>query len=343
MTFQRRFPTLLRIGIPRALLYYHYYPMWKTFFETLGGEVVVSPPTTHTMLLEGSSRVVSDTCLPVKVFIGHVISLVGKCDYVFVPSVRSMRVRVHNCPKFLGLPDMTKVAVPESPPVMDIDIDVNRGREKLLEAVYAAGKILTNDRARMEQAAEIAWEANLHYRRFMSTRRLAPPQAIERLSGSDPAPDQKWQVGGNQARATIAIIGHPYLTHDEIISHRIIQRLERAGCRVVTPEMVLAEELESAVARTVGTSYWTFEDEVTGAGEYFLNNGVDGVISVVAFACGPDSLMMEVVQQRARSSPVPYMNLALDEHTGEAGMITRLEAFLDMVMRKKRRPSCASA
>ena len=66
---------MLRIGIPRALLYYQYYPMWKTFFEELGAEVVVSPPTTQAMLAAGSARVVADTCLPVKVFLGHVLHL----------------------------------------------------------------------------------------------------------------------------------------------------------------------------------------------------------------------------------------------------------------------------
>ena len=103
---------MIKIGIPRALLYYQYYPMWQTFFEELGAEVVVSPPTTQTMLSAGSSRVVADTCLPVKVFVGHVLSLVEKCDYIFIPAIRSVKNKVYNCSKFLGLPDMTKAVSP---------------------------------------------------------------------------------------------------------------------------------------------------------------------------------------------------------------------------------------
>lgn len=61
-----------KIGIPRALLYYQYYPMWKTFFENLGAEIVVSPRTTQDMVASGCSRLVADICLPVKVFCGHV-------------------------------------------------------------------------------------------------------------------------------------------------------------------------------------------------------------------------------------------------------------------------------
>ncbi len=104
---------MIRIGIPRALLYYQYYPMWKTFFEELGAEVVVSPPTTQAMLSEGSSRVVAETCLPTKVFLGHVLSLVKECDYIFISAIRSVKSKVYNCSKLLGLPDMTKAVIPE--------------------------------------------------------------------------------------------------------------------------------------------------------------------------------------------------------------------------------------
>ena len=134
---------MIKIGIPRGLHYYQYYPMWKTFFEELGAEVVVSPPTTHSMLASGSSRVVADTCLPVKVFLGHVLSLVDECHYVFIPAIRSVKRKIYNCSKFLGLPDMTKAVIPESPPILDIDIDINKGKRNLYQAIYKLGRHFT--------------------------------------------------------------------------------------------------------------------------------------------------------------------------------------------------------
>jgi predicted nucleotide-binding protein (sugar kinase/HSP70/actin superfamily) len=41
----------MRVGIPRALFYYHYYPLWRAFLETLDVEVVVSPPTSQNILV----------------------------------------------------------------------------------------------------------------------------------------------------------------------------------------------------------------------------------------------------------------------------------------------------
>ena len=331
---------MLKIGIPRALLYYQYYPMWQTFFEELGAEVVVSPPTTQLILSAGSSRVVADTCLPVKAFVGHVLSLVEKCDYIFIPAIRSVKSKVYNCSKFLGLPDMSQAVVPESPPILDIEIDINQSKRNLYQAVYKLGRRFTWNPLKVRRAAIAAWQAHLNYRQLMSSHKLTPPQAIDRISGTVVAePKTRFRP----TSATIALIGHPYLLYDELLSHRLIRRLEQAHCRVLTPEMVSAEELESAIARTVGKAHWTYEEEVVGAGEHYLSHGTDGVIGIVAFGCGPDSLMIDIVRRQAQLGSSPFMSLNLDEHTAEAGMVTRLEAFLDMIHRKRRQPTCAWA
>ncbi|MEE8414239.1 MAG: acyl-CoA dehydratase activase-related protein [Dehalococcoidales bacterium] len=328
----------IRIGIPRALLYYKYYPMWQTFFEELGAEVVVSASTTQVMLTRGSARVVAETCLPVKAFLGHVLSLVDKCDYIFIPAIRSVENKVYNCSKFLGLPDMTKAVIPESPPILEIDIDINKGKRQLYQEIYRLGRHFTWNPLKVQQASLVAWQAYLDYRQLMSSQKLTPPEAIERITGLS-GEDSGVTAGlPDSPRATIALIGHPYLLYDEYINHRLVHRLEQTGSRVVTPEMVPTRELKSAIIRLTGGSYWTYEEEVVGAGGYYLQNEADGVIGIMAFGCGPDSLMMDTVRrQSARQMNTPFMCLTLEEHTAEAGVVTRLEAFTDMIQRKKQR------
>ncbi len=335
---------MIRIGIPRALLYYQYYPTWQTFFEELGAEVVVSPPTTQAMLSAGSSRVVADTCLPVKVFLGHVLSLVKKCDYIFIPAVRSVKRKVYNCSKFLGLPDMTKAVIPELPPILEIDIDINRGKRVLYQAIYKLGRHFAWNPFKVRQAGITAWQAHLDYRQLMSSRRLTPPQAIEAIAGTAETPLGKQSNQPTPTQATIALIGHPYLLYDEFTNHRLIYRLEQAHNKVLTPEMLTTEELESATNRLVGKAYWTYEEEVVGAGEHYLKSGADGVIGIMTFGCGPDSLMMDMVRQQAnRLGTTAFMSLTLEEHTADAGVVTRLEAFLDMIYRRKRRQETVCA
>ena len=64
---------------------------------------------------------------------------------------------------------------------------------------------------------------------------------------------------------------------------------------------------------------------------------IDGIITLTAFGCGPDSLMVERITRKAKRFNKPLLNLTIDEQTGEAGFITRLEAFVDMLFRKKRK------
>jgi predicted nucleotide-binding protein (sugar kinase/HSP70/actin superfamily) len=40
-----------------------------------------------------------------------------------------------------------------------------------------------------------------------------------------------------------------------------------------------------------------------------------------------------IEDQMNREDSVPLMSIILDEHSGEGGLITRIEAFLDMVRR----------
>ncbi len=328
---------MVRVGIPRALLYYRYYPMWQSFFAELGAEVVVSPSTTQAMLAGGSARVVADTCLPVKVFLGHVLSLVDNCDLVFIPAIRSLRRKVYNCAKFLGLPDMTRAVIPEAPPILDVDIDINQGQDKLYQSIYKLGRHFTRNPLKIRQASRAAWQTYLNYRELMCRQKLTPVEAIGRMSGDKTDSSQP-----TMKPATIALLGHPYLLYDDYMNYRLIHRLEQAGNSVLTAEMLTDGELASAVNRLAGRTYWTYEEEIVGAGGHYLQSGVDGIIGIMSFGCGPDSLMMEMVRRQAvQLKTVPFMSLTLEEHTAEAGVITRLEAFVDLISRKKRRLTAA--
>ena len=325
------------VGIPRALLYYQYYPMWKTFFEHLGAEVVVSPPTTRKTLAEGAARVVADTCLPVKVFTGHIISLVGSCDCIFIPVVRSLKRKSYNCSKFLGLPDMTRAVIPEAPAILEIEIDINRGKRRLYQDIYKLGHHFYWNPLKVREAATAAWQTYVDYREQMCRHGLTPPQAIDNITGIAQAPETALDYT-DLPQTTIGLIGHSYLLYDEHVNYQLIQRLQQYDAVVVTPEMLSGHATEAAVNKLVGKAYWTYEEEVVGAGGHYLESGVDGIIGVMAFGCGPDSLMMDMVHRQAtRQKTTPFMCLTLEEHTSETGVITRLEAFMDMINRRKQR------
>ncbi|MGI5837567.1 MAG: acyl-CoA dehydratase activase-related protein [Chloroflexota bacterium] len=334
---------MIKVGIPRALLYYQQYPLWRTFFEELGAETVVSPKTTRGILSAGSAVVVAETCLPTKIFCGHCAALGNSVDFIFIPSVKSVEPNVYNCSKFVGLPDLVRQTGKEIAPVVDIEVDVNQGLRKVRDELHRVGKRFTRLPWKIDKALDRALTVDQQYQAIMRNG-LTPPEAIEHLF-----PDQKYtpstvRSSRNTLLATrelvVALIGHPYNIYDEFVNHNLIGRLLAMNIRLVTPEMISLDGLNEGISLLVGKPYFTYEREVIGAGGYYLKGGVDGIISVVAFGCGPDSLMIDLVTRAAkRQYKKPLMNITIDEHTAEAGLVTRLEAFVDMLQRRAAKQS----
>ena len=324
---------MIKVGIPRALLYYQYYPMWKTFFENLGAEVVVSPLTNKAILNSGVTRAVADTCLPVKLFLGHVISLMDKCDYIFAPAVISPGGKAYNCSKIIGLPNMTRALIPECPMILAPEINLEKWRHHVYYSVYKLGCYFTSNPFKIEKAVEEAWKSNLAYRNKMSREGFTCLEAISGVCQGE----LRSHFGLNPPPLmTIAVIGHPYVIYDDYLNHRLISRLQSMGVKVLVPEMVSEDELDVAAKKMVGTPHWSFETDIIGAGEYYLEAKVDGIINLSVFGCGPDSMMVDFVKHRAKELGAPFLYLSLDEHASEGGVITRLEAFLDMIKRRQK-------
>lgn len=329
---------MIKVGLPRALFYYQQYPLWRTFFEELGAETVVTPKTTRGILAGGSSRVVAETCLPTKIFVGHCAALGSSVDFTFVPSVKSLERHVYNCSKFVGLPDLVRQTVPEAAPVVDAEIDVNLGMRRVREELHTVATRVTRLPWKVDRAVERALSVDKEYQQLMR-QGFTPVEAIEKMFPDQPHNPSPVRLTNTVTRAhrppVVAIVGHPYNVYDEYVNHNLVGRLRAMGAHLVSPEMVNLEGLNDGITDLVGKPYFTYEREVVGAGGYYMRGTVDGIISIVAFGCGPDSMMIDIVARAAkRKYHKPLMNIAIDEHTAEAGLVTRLEAFVDMLHRR---------
>jgi predicted nucleotide-binding protein (sugar kinase/HSP70/actin superfamily) len=339
------------VGFPRALLDYRYGPMWRAFFEALGVEVLVSALTTSKVLAEGTARVVPETCLPVKIYCGHVLSLVGRVDCVFVPAIHSLRFGTRNCPKLIGLPDLIANAIPDVP-LLTIDVENESLWPSRAQLALSLGKHTIINPLALKGAIEQARTAHRAYQDLL-VRGVDPHQALRDAretpgtrpavgapgtgvpAHSNPVDNGRPNAGPSAGWPTVAVVGHPYTLYDDYVTHRLLARLCALNVRVRTSDSVRPASRWGAVERLGQIPYWTFEDEIVGAGGSLLNQDVDGLISVSAFGCAPDSVMLSVLSQAAQRADVPYMSLILDEHSGQAGLVTRLEAFVDMLYRRK--------
>ncbi len=332
-----------KIGLPRALHFLQYYPLWRTFFNELGTEVVVSPPTDRSMLASGARLVADVMCLPVKVYAGHVTWLrdQAQVDRIFVPAIRSVERGAMHCSKFQALPDLLHAVLPDCPPLLEMEIDAHRYKILPEEAYRRLGKQLNGNYLQVRRAWKRACEADAAYQSMLVRQKLSYPQALAQRYPDD------WQgketSEDHLPSLKIALLGHPYCLYDEFINHDLLRHLTRLGAGVVTSEMISEDEARRGIELTTGQKRWFYENWMSGAAGIFLSDpAIDGVISVQAFTCGPDSAMVETISRRAHHLGRPFMNLVLDEHGSATGMITRLEAFVDMLNRQKRKKTPAS-
>ncbi|MDQ2085479.1 acyl-CoA dehydratase activase-related protein [Herbivorax sp. ANBcel31] len=313
-----------KIGIPRALFYYQYYPLWKVFFEELGAEVIVSDYTTKKIVDDGVSLSVDEACLPVKLFYGHVLNIKDKVDYLFIPRMTSISKNEYICPKFGGLPDMIRNTMNNLPEIIDVEINLRKSNGNVLKAIIEIGKFFTQDVKSIKYAYEKALE---NYNQFKKRVRqgIVPTDILEK----------KFNVIKNNSeyKLNIALIGHVYNIYDKYSSMNLIEKLKNDDINIITIDMIDSEIINENVKALKKQMFWNYGRKAIGTALHLIErDDIDGVIYLMAFGCGIDSFVCDMVERRIRkNSEIPFIVLNIDEHSGEAGMNTRLEAFTDMI------------
>jgi len=283
-----------RIGIPRALYYFYYPELWESFFGSLGFVPVVSGETTKETVVRASRISEAEHCLPMKLFDAHFAELVGRVDMIFVPRTFSTMGGHLSCPKLSVLPD---VAVLENG-VKVLTIDIDEREQAIEKSLVLLGKMLGVDKKLARSAAFQAKEKMLE----VLARRIMV----------------------RTIRARFLILGHPYILYDDFISGQILRKLGKLGV-YVEPITFCDQSVSESFVKWDTSSKMYEKVRLLDSDEY------SAVIQISAFNCGCDSIMTEMFRRVAREKEIPYMILVIDEHMAQAGIDTRLEAFVDSV------------
>jgi predicted nucleotide-binding protein (sugar kinase/HSP70/actin superfamily) len=297
----------MKIGIPRALIYWKRPYFWETFFENLGFEVLLSPKTNKEIVEIGVKISDPETCFSNKVYFGHLKWLDGKVDYIFVPRLKTNKEGLEFCPKFFGLPDLAKILVKTK--ILTKTFDEKKEKfEKTLEKI---GKKLKKKKEEVKKAFRKA---------------TLKEEEIKKECEKD------FFKKINSERKKIILVSHPYNLYDEYVNLRIKDRLERLGAEAIFLEKISIQNTKrlSVNSQTFDLKFhWEFAKEIIEKIEEILKYEISGVIQISSFACGCDAVLKEFVEKRVKENGIPFLYLIIDEHTGEAGFQTRLEAFID--------------
>lgn len=319
----------VKVGLPKALLTYYYYPFWKTMFEELGCEVVLSDDTNSGIIEEGGNVTVSELCVPIKIFNGHVVNLIEKgVDYIFI--ARFVRHKKEwYCPKFIGLTEIVDYSIDfknSVPLYADITSDTDIP-DKVSDYEHMM-KMLNIDKKRMKAALAAAKKSFLKCREW-SHQGYTIAESFEKFDGKNV------ELNKREENVTIALLGYVNNIYDNFVSMNAIKKLREMGVNVITFDMIDEKEIEPN--REYGRQpFWVFARKIYNASRYFNKHHMaDGIIHLTAFGCGPDSIIGKLMEMDCDELNIPFMTLRVDEHTGESHVLTRLEAFTDMLRLRK--------
>lgn len=299
----------IKIGIPRAFLYYRYYILWKNFFEKLNCHIVLSPETNKEIVNIGTNFSIDESCLASKIYIGHVAYLIDRCDYVLIPRIENYGIKEKVCVKFNGLFDIAKNLFPNIK-ILSYNIDKIKLKFEFIEYIKIGLKVNKN-----------ILKVIISY--IIAKQKQKKQQIIDNIT-------QNRKLNNNKLK--ILLVGHSYNIYDKYLSGNIINYLNNNDIQIIYADKMDKKISKEYAYELSNTLYWTYSKELIGSVGYYKEI-YDGVIFLTTFPCGVDSLVNELIIRKVTK---PTLNIILDSQTSEIGLETRLESFIDVLKERKK-------
>jgi len=305
-----------RIGIPRSLIFYDLFPFWRTFFGQLGLEIVLSDATNPKITHQTVEHANAEACFPVKLAYGHVVDLLEKqVDFVFLPSVinreniASGQSENNYCPFIPASSYMVAAQIDfRAHGVQPINFPLHMFWQKAYQKeLKALGKQLEVPSKRLTQAISAAEAAQKDF--YLAIRQRG------REILHDLGPTQQAAV----------LVGRPYNTSDLGVCHDLPFKLRKRGILPIPMDFLPLETVN--LSERYGKMFWRSGQDILAAATIIKDDPRLQAIYVTSFNCGPDSFISSFFTRILDDKP--FLELEMDDHTADAGVITRCEAFFD--------------
>ena len=317
----------ISIGIPRELnLYYQEFPFWKSFFTELGFQVVLSKHTDRKLVSKSLEMLTSETCFPIEVVHGHIVDLLEKnVDHVFVPFVVNNRAASDNptsncnCPWIQTYPFMAKAALANHP-----------GKDKLLIPALHPRFF---DRVFIKEMAVFMKET-------FGTDAKAVKKALYSAREKQNSFEESLVKRGEEIlnnlpedKEAMVILGRPYNAGDPVLNLGLVEKI--INLEVLPIPLDFLPLSTENIFDDFPNMYWPNGRKILSGARMISKNEKLHAVYISNFRCGPDSFIQHLVTEQLKGKP--SLQIEIDEHSADAGLITRLEAFLDSIRKKNRK------
>jgi predicted CoA-substrate-specific enzyme activase len=303
-----------RAVIPRASHVLELAPFWAAVLDELGYNVSLTAPSTLDLISTGSAGLPAEVCLPIKIASGHVrAALGGDADVVVFPSVMELPDpagdgATSTCFYSQEIPHLLVDAGRGATPRLVVpQCSMSATRGGVREVVEELVRLLGVGRRSAWRAVRRGMETQ---RRFDKDREAIGLEAL-----------------GRHGSRCVIVLGRPYNLHDPLLNLDLARRLRRLGLPAI-PMDLLPLSRERLGARHDRLMWRYSRDQLRALELVGQHRGVFP-IWVSSFGCGPDAFAFKHLEGGLSSRP--SLKLEFDEHRGEAGLVTRLEAFIDEI------------
>lgn len=296
----------VRVGLLRASLNWELLPFWATMLRALGFEPVVAPRTSAKLLSDHAVGLPAEVCLPIQAAAAQARALLDDklCDLVFVPSVLEPSVAGGQaCLYAQQLGDMLRGAVGSR--VLAAQVALEDGWPAAVDTALQVSRLLNRSVGDVLAALGVAREAQRRFRAAcMEAGRRALQKPFDRA---------------------VVVLGKPYNTHDSYLNLSLARHLHRLGLVAIPFDMlpIDAEPLSPAWSKLP----WHYNRQQVRAMQAMQSDERLYPVWVSSYGCGPDGFTAKHLERMLAGRP--RLLLEFDAHRGEAGLITRLEAFRD--------------
>ncbi|TAN42308.1 MAG: CoA protein activase [Nitrospirae bacterium] len=305
----------VKIGIPYIFYFQDYLPFWSTLLWELGFEVTVSPKTNKQTVNLGLENVLSEACFPVKVAHGHIKHLMDSgVDAVFVPSFICLNGngdeydRGLACPHIQSIPYVSKAAIKGVNMISPL-IDSGRGGGCVGDEIYKALKRYGVSRKAVSAAMDKALSVQ---KRFVGSIKDKGREILSNCTADTPI---------------LAIVGRAYNSFDSGVNLDIPKKLAQINVLSVPMDFLPIED--ERLSEQWPGMYWRSGQRILKAARFIRKTPGMYAMCVSNFSCGPDSFIFKYFGEEMGGKP--FLHIEIDEHSADAGVITRCEAFLDSI------------
>jgi predicted CoA-substrate-specific enzyme activase len=314
-----------RIGIPQASTFFELFPMWNAFFTELGFEVITSRNTNRDIINKGIENVTAETCFPIKVAHGHVIDMLDKdIDYLFLPSVINMThassrlTHSYACPYVQCLPYIVRSAIDLDSrgfKVLQPIIHFEYGESFLDKTLRKIARDVGKRGKKVENAICKAKNAQKNFYKLLEDR---GKEVLDNLGENEIA---------------LVIISRPYNGCDSGVNLDLPEKLRDMGILAI-PMDFLTLDLED-ISKDYPNMYWKYGQKILAAARAIARDKRLYALYITNFGCGPDSFISKFFPKEVGGKP--YLMIDIDEHSADAGVMTRCEAFLDSLKNARKK------